>query len=111
MWGWGGGPHNEGMRLRPELREGLKRLMAEELGPDCEVWLFGSRVDDAQRGGDIDLLVRSPVAVPQRWHRESHLAVRALRLAEGRKVDLLLIDPLTELQPIHREALATGVPL
>ena len=32
-------------------------------GPDVKVWLVGSRLDDARRGGDPDLLIESvPVA-------------------------------------------------
>lgn len=95
--------------MQAELRDKLKQLIAEELGPDCELMLFGSRVDDAQRGGDIDLLVRSPREVPQRFDRQLRLAVRAMRLADGRRVDLLLLDPATPEQGIHREALRTGV--
>ena len=48
------------MRLSGPHRLALKSHFARELGADCEVLLFGSRVDDAQRGGDVDLLVRSP---------------------------------------------------
>ena len=99
------------MRLRPELRDQLKAMVAAELGADAELWLFGSRVDDALRGGDIDLLVRSPRELAQRDRLESRLAVRAMRLAGGRRVDLLLMDPHTPTQAVHAEALATGVQL
>jgi predicted nucleotidyltransferase len=48
------------MRLSTEERLALKAHFLRELGADCDVLLFGSRVDDNQRGGDVDLLVRSP---------------------------------------------------
>ena len=44
------------MRLKPEHAAFLKNAVLEIL-PDAEVRLFGSRVDDRKRGGDIDLLV------------------------------------------------------
>lgn len=64
-------------------RLALKSQFARELGVDCEVLLFGS----------------------------PRLAARAERLLGGRRVDVLLLDPSTDVQPVHAAALATGVPL
>ena len=46
------------MRLTAEQAEVIRSAVREIYGEDSRLWLFGSRVDDARRGGDIDLLVR-----------------------------------------------------
>ena len=46
------------MRLTSEQHRDICQSV-QEADPDAAVYLFGSRVDDAQRGGDIDLLVLS----------------------------------------------------
>jgi predicted nucleotidyltransferase len=99
------------MRLSTEERLALKAHFLHELGADCEVLLFGSRVDDSQRGGDVDLLVRSPRPLQGRAWLAARLAARAERLLNGRRVDVLLIDPGTLIEPVHTAALATGVAL
>ena len=99
------------MCLSASHRLALKSNFAQEVGADCEVLLFGSRADDSLRGGDVDLLVRSPRVLQQHAWLPARLAARAERLLGGRRVDVLLLDPATTLQPVHAVALATGVAL
>jgi len=47
------------MRLKPEQAEFLARIL-REICPRGEVFLFGSRVHEHARGGDIDVLLLSP---------------------------------------------------
>jgi uncharacterized protein len=44
------------MRLQKEKAEFLSQEIRKIL-PDAKVYLFGSRADDNQKGGDIDILV------------------------------------------------------
>lgn len=46
------------MRLKPEIKAFIKES-ARELFPGADIYLFGSRVDDNARGGDIDILLLS----------------------------------------------------
>jgi len=46
------------MRISREVQELIKKSICD-LDPDADVYLFGSRVHDDARGGDIDLLVAS----------------------------------------------------
>jgi predicted nucleotidyltransferase len=44
------------MRLRENEVITIKRIITQQI-PDAQIYLFGSRTDDAKRGGDIDILV------------------------------------------------------
>lgn len=94
------------MRLSPQQLQTIRQLVHSRLGDDARLWLFGSRVDDQRRGGDVDLLAEParPVSLTQWLSCRSALA-DALDL----KVDLLLRQPADPEQPIHRIARATGV--
>ncbi len=108
----GAAPHKlSAMRLSPEHRLALKLHFARELGADCAVLLFGSRVDNARRSGDVDLLVQSPRVLSNHAWLACRLAARAERLLGGRRVDVLLLDPQTPIQSVHTAALATGLTL
>lgn len=47
------------MRITETERRVLRDAAREAFGADSTVFLFGSRVDDSRRGGDIDLLVET----------------------------------------------------
>ena len=47
------------LRLTKHQRATIKALVIEVFGSGALVWLFGSRVDDCRRGGDIDLLIET----------------------------------------------------
>lgn len=47
------------MRLSKFEIDSIKNLAEQHFGNDVEVFLFGSRVNDRLRGGDIDLFIRA----------------------------------------------------
>ena len=84
-------------------------MASEMAGPAARLRLFGSRLDDTARGGDVDLLLElaDPVAEPALL--AARFAARASRLMQGRKVDVVLSAPNLQKQAIHEQALQHGV--
>lgn len=97
------------MRLSPDQVHAIVAATQELAGADAQVRLFGSRVNDQLRGGDIDLLVECarPVARPV-W-LAAQITARLQRSLGERKIDVLVVDPTTELEPVHRVARAEGM--
>jgi hypothetical protein len=48
------------MRLTPIQIQTVQRCVEATLGADARVRVFGSRLDDTRRGGDLDLLIDLP---------------------------------------------------
>jgi predicted nucleotidyltransferase len=97
------------VRLTNEQRETILRVVAEIAGPQARTRLFGSRVDDSKRGGDIDLLVELDTPVEDLLGLELKLGTRLYRAMLEREVDVVLLAPNIEKQTIHKVALATGI--
>ena len=94
------------MRLSPHELHAVRQTLFG-LDPNGHVWLFGSRADDARRGGDIDLYFETS----RPFDLKTSLALEC-RLAAlcGAKADLLIRSPGQPEQPIHAIA-RKGVPL
>lgn len=84
------------MRLSPRLRNILIHAIKESFG-DVHVYLFGSRVDDEKKGGDIDLAI--DVTMPRDEFRQKKIAflARLSRLNLDVKVDLVPYSPNDQL--------------
>ncbi len=96
------------MRLTEEEQSVIKRIVAEVFGEDAVLWLFGSRVDDSKRGGDVDLYVVPAQCDDLFMKRVTCLG--KLEAALPYPVDLVVHEPGRDL-PIYRIAQAQGVRL
>jgi hypothetical protein len=96
------------MRLTPEQIAFIKSAATDLAGPEACVRLFGSRLDDNARGGDVDLLLEVPNPVEHPALLAARLAARVSRGMGGRKVDVLLSAPNLQPQPIHKMARREG---
>ena len=74
------------MRLTPDQTRSILHCVRQQFGDQVQVKLFGSRLDDTARGGDVDLLVESehPPTLRQRA-----LATMALEQALNLPVDIV----------------------
>ena len=99
------------MRLTLEARNIIRHSTQAVFGLDSQVKLFGSRIDDLQRGGGIDLLVELPHPLPDTRRKSLTLAARLQMQLGDQPIDILVVDPETRLDAIHRHAVTTGIPL
>lgn len=99
------------MRLTDQQRTAIRATVAETFGAGAEVWLFGSRVDDSKRGGDIDLLIKTDQIDAEALTRAeiSFLTKIQMKLGEH-KIDVLLDYPSRKTRPpIFSIAKQTGI--
>lgn len=99
------------MRLTPAQVDLIKSAAHDVLGEGARVVLFGSRVNDAAKGGDVDLLVEFAEPLHEPAVVSARMATRISRGMHGRRVDVVLKAPNLQEQPIHRIALEQGVRL
>ena len=93
------------MRLSEVERQAIKGAIGTR-DPEAEVYLFGSRVDDSARGGDIDLLVLSEKIDLM---KKLDILVDLFKQLGDRKIDLVVASDLS--RPFARIAISAGVRL
>jgi len=99
------------MRLTTEERRRLRAIAERVFGPEVEVYVFGSRVNDDLRGGDVDVYCVIPEHPPDLGRREARFQVEAEEALDGLRVDVVVRTPSTPVGTIHRHAERTGVRL
>ena len=77
------------MRLKPDEISAIKTATADVFGEGAVVRLFGSRVDDSLRGGDIDLHVEVDPPINE-WDARFAFEEKLFREIDPQKVDLII---------------------
>ncbi|MGC3874665.1 nucleotidyltransferase domain-containing protein [Halomonas sp. GXIMD04776] len=96
------------LRLTDDQIRTIKQTTSEIFGPGVQVRLFGSRLDNSAKGGDIDLLVESEHLIDEKLAKALTLTARLqLRLGD-QPFDVLVVDPGVRLNAVHQQALRTG---
>lgn len=100
------------MRLSAAQVETIKQEARHFFGVEAEVWLFGSRVDDTAKGGDVDLYVRSMSSDADQLAAARFAFLARLKRRMGdRKIDLVLQREGGEVLLIHKLVRQQGVRL
>jgi predicted nucleotidyltransferase len=96
------------MRLTPFEINTIKTSAKKYFGENVSVLLFGSRVDDTKRGGDIDLYIISDLKTDSYAQKIKFIVDVQLVLGE-QKIDVIIAQDSSRL--IEQEALRTGIAL
>lgn len=96
------------MRLKEQYIHIIRQAVSELAGSSARVRVFGSRLDDAAKGGDIDLMLELPEPVEHPALLAARLSARISRAIEGRKVDVIVSAPNLMRFPIHDLAFREG---
>lgn len=96
------------MRLTDEQIQLIRQLTSQLAGCSC-VRVFGSRLDDSARGGDLDLMIELSEPVDNPALLAAQMSARVSRVMHGRRVDVLLSAPNLMHLPIHDVAFREGV--
>jgi predicted nucleotidyltransferase len=81
------------MRISSFQRKAILDSVAVEFEQDIRVTLFGSRVNDFSRGGDIDLFVEIPCQVDDILRKKLSILSRIQRKIGEQKIDLIITYP------------------
>jgi predicted nucleotidyltransferase len=91
------------MRITDDEKDALIASV-HQADRDAKIWLFGSRINDAKKGGDIDIaILSSRIHIPERMRIRRNIIDR---IGE-RKIDILVSPDGTD--PFFRMAVETGI--
>ncbi len=94
------------VRLRNDEIENIKRII-KNFDPDAAIYLFGSRIHEEKRGGDIDLLVISKTID---YSQKIKILTQLFLTFGDRRIDLIITEnPLAK--PFTKMAYEEGVRL
>lgn len=101
------------MRLSEFEIDAIRQTATQTFGPEVSVCLFGSRVDDSKRGGDIDLLIiaESDQKRLDILRSETDFLVAVKNMIGEQKIDLVVATTESLTSDPFLLTLSTRIPL
>lgn len=96
------------MRLSKAESEIIKADAIKVFGPGVKVYLFGSRVDDEKKGGDIDLYI-VPKTAGDLYDKKIRFLIQLDQDIGEQKIDVVIAKDKKRL--IEQEAVSKGIQL
>ena len=97
------------MRLQDWEVTAIKQAFLNYFAKGDQLWVFGSRVDDTLKGGDIDLYVETKMTdVSEILQKKRRFSIAIQDAIGEQKIDVVIERPGYNL-PIHQEARKTGI--
>lgn len=97
------------MRLSEFEIESIKTLANLHFGKNVQVFLFGSRTKNQQRGGDIDLFIRNPNGEQLKIRTKINFITDLILQIGEQKIDVVLENPAIKnsgfMQTIYQTAI------
>lgn len=95
------------MRITSDEKNKIIKVAQKYFGNDARLYLFGSRVYDDKKGGDIDLFLDSTSDIE--LQTEIDFLKELYRNVTPRKIDLVIKSPSKKDQLIFHTALKEGI--
>lgn len=99
------------MRLSKFEIESIRDLAMQHFGDDVQVFLFGSRTNDQQRGGDIDLFIRSRKDNYIHSRKKINFIADLILQIGEQKIDVVLDHPNKRSSTFYQSIYQNGIRL
>jgi len=96
------------MRLTEQQIDTIRSETAKAFGTNAQVRLFGSRVDDTRRGGDIDLHIETDLQGGEAQRAADRLYVALIHKLGDQRIDIITHTIGTPKRTIDDMATRTG---
>jgi len=97
------------MRLTDRQIETITTTIHQFLGEQAQVKLFGSRIDNLAKGGDIDLFINTNEPVNRPALTIAQIQAKLIMQLGDQKFDIILQAPNLQTHPINKIAESQGI--
>ncbi len=99
------------MRLSKFEIDSITNLAICHFGPDVQVFLYGSRTNNQQRGGDIDLYIRNTNGKHLNARTKINFITDLILQIGDQKIDVVLDNPVKRNSVFFKTINQTGIQL